>query len=76
MAKVKKSNRVLTVDENAVEAYLKQGYDKVDDKGKVLKKAIAGKSVSAAEHNKVIEENDKLKEDLKKAKADLTAAKK
>lgn len=31
MAKVKKLNRVLTVSDEAVDSYLKRGYDQIDD---------------------------------------------
>ncbi|QKS71665.1 hypothetical protein FLK61_34125 [Paenalkalicoccus suaedae] len=61
MAKVKKGNKVLHVDDKAVGSYLKQGFDLIGDKGEVVKRATGGKSISAAEYNKVVEENERLK---------------
>lgn len=74
MAKVRKGNRVLTIAENAVDVYLKRGYDQVDEKGKVVKLATGGKKVSLVEFNKVKKENINLKdeiEELKKENATL-----
>lgn len=61
MAKVKKANRVLTVQGNEVTSYLKEGYDQIDENGEVLKRATGGRNVSLAEHNKVLDELDELK---------------
>lgn len=61
MAKVKKSNRVLTVNDNAVETYLARGYDQVDDKGKIIRRATGGRTVPLTEHNKVLDQLEELK---------------
>ena len=68
MAKVKKANRILTVSETEVNKYLQQGYDQIDDKGKVIKRATGGRMVPIAEYNKVLEENEKLKAELEELK--------
>ncbi len=61
MAKVVKGNRVLTVSDEAVSGYLKEGYDEINEKGEVVQHAIGGKTVTLAEHTKVVEELEKLK---------------
>lgn len=71
MAYVKKANRVLTVSKEAVSSYLKDGYDEIDEKGEVIKRATGGKTVSLAEYNKALEENETLKSEIKKLKAKL-----
>lgn len=63
--KVKRRNRVLIVEKFEVDSYLKQGYDEVDaDTGEIIKRATGGRTVSLAEHNKVLNELEKLKKDL------------
>lgn len=60
MAKVRKNNRVITVDDNRVDSYLLRGYDQVDDKGSIIKYATGGKTVTIAEYNKLREEIERL----------------
>ncbi|WP_339148403.1 hypothetical protein [Sutcliffiella sp. BMC8] len=64
MPKMKKGNRILDVDADRVNAYLKQGYDHVDDTGKIVTRATGGRSVSLQEHNKVLAELEALKGSL------------
>lgn len=59
--KVRKKNKIKVVNQNRVDAHLKQGYDQVDDNNKIVKRATGGKSVSLAEHNKVLDELAVLK---------------
>lgn len=59
--KVKKSNRIIEVNENELAGYLKRGYDQIDSKGEITKYATGGKKVSIAEFNKLREENENLK---------------
>lgn len=68
MAKVKKLNRVLTVNDNAVETYLERGYDQIDENGKVIKEATGGKSVSVAQFNALKKENEALKQQIEELK--------
>ena len=75
MAKVRKANRILTVNDNAVETYLKRGYDEIDEKGKVIKNATGNKSISIAKYNKIIEENEKLKKENTSLKGQITKLK-
>lgn len=62
-------NRVIeTESEQVKERYLKNGYDLIGKKGKVIEPATGGKTYTASQYNKLVAENAKLKEDLKKAK--------
>lgn len=79
MAKVRKKNRILTVSESAVASYLKEGYDQVDESGKIVSRATGGKTVSLTEYNKALDKIEKLEanqddsalEALKKENASL-----
>ncbi|MFC4075226.1 hypothetical protein [Salinithrix halophila] len=68
MPKVKKANRVLTVSDSSVPSYLQQGYDQINDKGKVVKRATGGRSVPISELNKALDEIERLKEELAETK--------
>lgn len=61
MAKVRKANRVVNIDESQVKSYQQRGYDVIDEDGKVIKNATGGKEVSQAQYNKLLEENETLK---------------
>ena len=61
MALVRKKNRILRVNDNAVDVYLKRGYDQIDNDGNVINHATGGKMVSLAEFNKLKAENEQLK---------------
>ena len=67
-------NKVYTIDETQKSMYQAQGYDIVDDEGKVIQYG-AGKSVSYEEYKaleekvvKLEKENKKLKEENKELK--------
>lgn len=66
MAKVRKANRVLTVSDEAVENYLKHGYDQIDENGKVIKPATGGKTISIVKYNKVLATNKELEQTIEK----------
>ena len=66
MAKVRKANRVLTVSDEAVENYLKRGYDQIDENGKVIKPATGGKTISIVKYNKVLATNKELEQTIEK----------
>lgn len=72
--KATKGNKVYTIDETQKSMYQAQGYDIVDDDGKVIEYG-AGKSVSYEEYKaleekttKLTNENKKLKEEIKELK--------
>ncbi len=71
---MKKGNKIVRVDDRQVGQYLKQGFDEISDKGKVLKKATGGKTYSAAEYNKVSDEVDTLKGEVKRLVKELHSA--
>lgn len=70
--KVKKKNRVLHVEADRLVGFLNQGYDQVDEEGNVVKRATGGRTVSLAEHNKVLSENDDLKKENTALKGQIT----
>lgn len=76
MAKVRRGNRTLKVSEAAINNYLKQGYDQIDEKGNVIRKATGGRMVTLAEHNKALDEVEKLKEENIKFKDEIKKLKK
>lgn len=70
--KVRKDNRILSVDENDKSFYLSEGYDVVkekDGKYEVVEAATGGKTYTVAEYNKVVEERDALQKELQKLKS-------
>ncbi len=84
-----KENKVYTITESEQNFYKQQGYDIVNDEGKVIERG-AGKSISYEEYiklkdeldplkdeNQVLkEENEKLKEENKKLKSENKELKK
>ncbi|RQW19895.1 hypothetical protein [Shouchella hunanensis] len=83
MAKIKKGNRILNVDNGRLDSYLSQGYDRIDEAGKVITRATGGKTVAVGEYNRALdevvdlkEENDQLKKEVSKLKKELAALKK
>ncbi|EZP77622.1 hypothetical protein H839_08314 [Parageobacillus genomosp. 1] len=68
VVKVRKQNRILDVPASRLEAFLQQGYDQIDEKGKVIRRATGGRTVPLAEYNKVVEELEKAKAELAKLK--------
>ncbi len=69
-----KENKEYTVDEVSKEKYLAMGYDIVDDNGSVLERSPKS-TVSYAEYAKLLEENEKLKAEISKLKAETKAKK-
>lgn len=51
---LKRANRVITVDLALASGYLNDGYDQIDESGKVVKEATGGKTITVAEYNKVL----------------------
>ncbi len=74
MFKVKKGNRVLTVNETEKSYYLSEGYDVVElnEETKVYEvaeKATGGRTYSVAEYNAVADELEKVKADFEEHKS-------
>lgn len=58
---LKKANRIVTVEEGLANGYLRRGYDQIDKDGKVVKHATGGKTITLAQHNKVLKELEEAK---------------
>lgn len=76
--KVRKENRILTVDETDKAFYLGEGYDVVelDEKTKtykVVETATGGRTYSVAEYNALKAENKELKAEVARLTAKLEA---
>lgn len=55
MKQVRRGNKVLTIDDVELDGYLKEGFDELDDKGKV-KTVSPNKTYTAAEVEKITAE--------------------
>lgn len=73
--KATKGNKVYTIDETQKAMYQAQGYDIIDDEGKVLVYG-AGKTVSFEEYKALEEKVGKLEEDNKKLEEENKSLKK
>lgn len=75
--KAVKANKEYNVDESSKKSYLAQGYNIVDDKGKIIERSPVS-TVKYSEYEKVVAEKEALraeKEALKAEKEALKAAK-
>ena len=61
--KAVKENKVYTIDETQRKAYASQGFDILDDSGRIIEYA-AGKTVPYAKYAAVLDENRRLKQQL------------
>ncbi|MCH4167687.1 MAG: hypothetical protein LKF42_00410 [Streptococcaceae bacterium] len=72
--KVRKDNRVLTVEEADKAFYLAEGYDvveQVEKEYKVIEKATGGKTYSIAEYSELETKNEELKAKIAELEAEL-----
>ncbi len=69
MMKAVKANKVYTVDETTKDTYLAQGFNIIDDKGKVIEHSPSS-SVSYEAYSKVVAENKALKAEIKKLRVE------
>ena len=66
---VQRANEVLRVDDGAVDIYLANGYDLLDDTGsRVIRKGVK-ESYTLAEYKALQEENERLKAEIETLKA-------
>lgn len=72
--KASKENKVYTIDQSQQEHYVKEGFDILDDNGKLVKQG-AGKTVPYDKFQTVANENTALKKQLKTAQEALKKAK-
>ncbi|MBG0964170.1 hypothetical protein [Bacillus sp. SRB1LM] len=74
--KVKRLNKVLNIDKDFLASYLNDGFDQINDEGKIIKRATGGRNISVQEYNQALDKIDALKEENAELKATKTAAKK
>lgn len=67
-----KANRQYTITDAEADGYQAQGYDILDDDGKVIKLGT-GKTVTYSKYQSVVEENTALKAELEQLKAEKPA---
>lgn len=70
--KMRKGNKVIHVEESRVNSFLAQGYDQVNERGEIVKRATGGRTVNIAEYNAVVEELEALKKENAALKAKIT----
>ena len=69
--KMRKGNKVIHVDEGRVNSFLAQGYDQINERGEIVKRATGGRTVNIAEYNAVVEELEALKKENAVLKAKI-----
>lgn len=74
--KVKRLNKVLNIDKDFLTSYLNDGFDQINDEGKIIKRATGGRNISVQEYNQALDKIDALKEEIAELKAPKTTAKK
>jgi len=72
--KATKGNKVYTIDQTQQERYVKEGFDILDDNGKLVRHG-AGKTVPYDKFQTVANENTALKKQLKTAQEALKKVK-
>ncbi|WOA60992.1 hypothetical protein [Bacillus mycoides] len=70
--KVKRLNKVLNIDKEFLPSYLNDGFDRIDDEGKIIKRATGGRNISVQEYNQALDKIDELEAEI----AELQAPKK
>lgn len=61
IVKIRKQNRIIDIPSSRLNAFLQQGYDQIDEKGRIIKRATGGRPVSISEYNKVLTELEQIK---------------
>ncbi len=74
--KVKRLNKVLNIDKDFLASYLNDGFDQINDEGKIIKRATGGRNISVQEYNQALDKIDALEEENAELKATKTTAKK
>ncbi|HFK1685274.1 TPA: hypothetical protein ACGXND_005241 [Bacillus tropicus] len=74
--KVKRLNKVLNIDKDFLPSYLNDGFDQINDEGKIIKRATGGRNISVQEYNQALDKIDALEEENAELKATKTTAKK
>ncbi|MBL3785569.1 hypothetical protein IRV21_25790 [Bacillus cereus] len=74
--KVKRLNKVLNIDKDFLPSYLNDGFDQINDEGKIIKRATGGRNISVQEYNQALDKIELLEEEIADLKAPKTTAKK
>ncbi|PEE04602.1 hypothetical protein [Bacillus pseudomycoides] len=75
VVKVKRLNKVLNIEKDFLPSYLNDGFDQINDEGKVVKRATGGRNISVSEHNAALDRIEELEAELESLKAPKKAAK-
>lgn len=73
---MKRLNKVLNIDKDFLPSYLNDGFDQVNDDGKIIKRATGGRNISVQEYNQALDKIEELEEENAALKAPKTTAKK
>lgn len=65
---VKKLNKIYTIPHESVDSFLKDGFNEIDEKGKIIKRATGGFEVSCAIYNKALDKIEALEKELAELK--------
>ncbi|MCC2341866.1 hypothetical protein OCF13_26365 [Bacillus tropicus] len=74
--KVKRLNKVLNIDKDFLPSYLNDGFDQINDEGKIIKRATGGRNISVQEYNQALDKIDALEAEVAELRAPKTTAKK
>ncbi|MDA1802636.1 hypothetical protein [Bacillus cereus group sp. BY6-1LC] len=74
--KVKRLNKVLNIDKDFLPSYLNDGFDQINDDGKIIKRATGGRNISVQEYNQALDKIEELEEEIAALRAPKTTAKK
>ncbi|KXY75868.1 hypothetical protein MKY89_30250 [Bacillus sp. FSL W7-1294] len=72
--KVKRLNKVLNIDKDFLPSYLNDGFDQINDEGKIIKRATGGRNISVQEYNQALDKIDELEEEIANLKASKKSA--
>ncbi len=72
--KVKRLNKVLNIDKDFLPSYLNDGFDQINDDGKIIKRATGGRNISVQEYNQSLDKIDALEAEIAELKAPKKSA--
>ncbi|QEL88478.1 hypothetical protein [Bacillus mycoides] len=72
--KVKRLNKVLNIEKDFLPSYLNDGFDQINEDGKIIKRSTGGRNISVQEHNQALDKIDKLEAELAELKAPKKSA--
>lgn len=70
--KIRKGNKVRYIEAGRLEAFLRQGFEQIDEEtGEVIRRATGGSVVPIAQYNQLLDVVEELKEENKALKEEL-----